>query len=57
MNEGIHESNLFSPRISKYSSMPINVLAFAGSPRWDGDSETLLDWVLVSMGEEPPGRK
>jgi multimeric flavodoxin WrbA len=33
--------------------MPINVLAFAGSPRRGGNSETLLDWVLASMGGEP----
>lgn len=33
--------------------MPINVLAFAGSPRRNGNSETLLDWVLAAMGEEP----
>src|SRR5512136_2336675 len=33
--------------------MTIKVLAFAGSPRRNGNSETLLDWVLVSMGEEP----
>lgn len=29
--------------------MPIKVLAFAGSPRRHGNSETLLDWVLGSM--------
>jgi multimeric flavodoxin WrbA len=33
--------------------MPIKVLAFAGSPRRGGNSETLLDWVLASMGGEP----
>jgi multimeric flavodoxin WrbA len=33
--------------------MPIKVLAFAGSPRRHGNSETLLDWVLTSMGGEP----
>jgi multimeric flavodoxin WrbA len=33
--------------------MPIKVLAFAGSPRRHGNSETLLDWVLASMGGEP----
>lgn len=33
--------------------MPINVLAFAGSPRRHGNSETLLDWVLASMGGDP----
>jgi multimeric flavodoxin WrbA len=36
--------------------MVINVLAFAGSPRRGGNSETLLDWVLVRMGEEPDVR-
>jgi len=29
--------------------MPIKVLAFAGSPRRHGNSETLLDWMLGSM--------
>lgn len=33
--------------------MPINVLAFAGSPRRGGNSETLLDWVLDPMKHEP----
>jgi multimeric flavodoxin WrbA len=33
--------------------MPIKVLAFAGSPRRHGNSETLLDWVLDAMGREP----
>ncbi|HSA38072.1 MAG TPA: flavodoxin family protein [Methanoregula sp.] len=33
--------------------MPINVLAFAGSPRRGGNSETLLDWVLAAMAKEP----
>ncbi len=33
--------------------MPINVLAFAGSPRRGGNSETLLDWVLEAMRQEP----
>ncbi|MCJ7794620.1 MAG: flavodoxin family protein [Methanoregulaceae archaeon] len=33
--------------------MPIKVLAFAGSPRRHGNSETLLDWVLAAMGGEP----
>jgi multimeric flavodoxin WrbA len=33
--------------------MPIKVLAFAGSPRRGGNSETLLDWVLDAMREEP----
>ncbi|OPX68640.1 MAG: Iron-sulfur flavoprotein [Methanoregulaceae archaeon PtaB.Bin056] len=32
--------------------MEIKVLAFAGSPRRGGNSETLLDWVLASMGAE-----
>ena len=32
--------------------MPIRVLAFAGSPRRNGNSETLLDWVLASMSED-----
>ena len=32
--------------------MPIKVLAFAGSPRRHGNSETLLDWVLGSMATE-----
>ncbi len=30
--------------------MPIKVLAFASSPRRGGNSETLLDWLLASMG-------
>jgi multimeric flavodoxin WrbA len=33
--------------------MVIKVLAFAGSPRRHGNSETLLDWVLGSMENEP----
>jgi multimeric flavodoxin WrbA len=33
--------------------MTIKVLAFAGSPRRNGNSETLLDWVLASMAEDP----
>jgi multimeric flavodoxin WrbA len=33
--------------------MTIKVLAFAGSPRRSGNSETLLDWVLASMAEDP----
>ena len=33
--------------------MPIKVLAFPGSPRRFGNSETLLDWTLASMAEEP----
>jgi FMN-dependent NADH-azoreductase len=33
--------------------MPIKILAFAGSPRRHGNSETLLDWVLDSMIAEP----
>jgi multimeric flavodoxin WrbA len=32
--------------------MPIKVLAFAGSPRRHGNSETLLDWVLDAMRRE-----
>ena len=32
--------------------MAVKVLAFAGSPRRHGNSETLLDWVLESMGGE-----
>jgi len=33
--------------------MTIKVLAFAGSPRRHGNSETLLDWVLASMAQDP----
>lgn len=33
--------------------MVIKVLAFAGSPRRHGNSETLLDWVLAPMAEDP----
>ena len=33
--------------------MPIKVLAFAGSPRRGGNSETLLDWMLAAMAKEP----
>ena len=33
--------------------MPIKILAIAGSPRRHGNSETLLDWVLGSMVEDP----
>jgi multimeric flavodoxin WrbA len=33
--------------------MPIKVLAFAGSPRRHGNSETLLDWVLGGMITDP----
>ena len=33
--------------------MPIKVLAFAGSPRREGNSETLLDWMLAAMAKEP----
>jgi multimeric flavodoxin WrbA len=33
--------------------MPIKILAFAGSPRRYGNSETLLDWVLSSMIADP----
>ncbi len=32
--------------------MDIKVLAFAGSPRRGGNSETLLDWVLGAMEQE-----
>ena len=32
--------------------MPVKILAFAGSPRRHGNSETLLDWVLAAMGED-----
>lgn len=32
--------------------MVIKVLAFATSPRRHGNSETLLDWLLASMGED-----
>jgi multimeric flavodoxin WrbA len=32
--------------------MPIKVLAFAGSPRRNGNSETLLDWVLGGMSTD-----
>jgi multimeric flavodoxin WrbA len=35
------------------NAMPINILAFAGSPRRHGNSETLLDWVLESMIADP----
>jgi multimeric flavodoxin WrbA len=33
--------------------MPVKVLAFAGSPRRNGNSETLLDWVLSAMAKDP----
>lgn len=33
--------------------MVIKVLAFAGSPRRHGNSETLLDWVLGEMEKQP----
>ncbi len=33
--------------------MVIKVLAFAGSPRRHGNSETLLDWVLEEMEKQP----
>jgi multimeric flavodoxin WrbA len=33
--------------------MVIKVLAFAGSPRRHGNSETLLDWVVGSKAQEP----
>jgi multimeric flavodoxin WrbA len=35
--------------MTKITVMPIKVLAFAGSPRRHGNSETLLDWVLAGM--------
>lgn len=35
------------------NAMPIKILAFAGSPRRHGNSETLLDWVLESMIADP----
>ncbi|MDD1673826.1 MAG: NAD(P)H-dependent oxidoreductase [Methanomicrobiales archaeon] len=33
--------------------MVIKILAFAGSPRRGGNSETLLDWVLNMISHEP----
>lgn len=33
--------------------MVVKVLAFAGSPRRHGNSETLLDWVLEEMEKQP----
>lgn len=33
--------------------MALKVLAFAGSPRRGGNSETLLDWMLDAMRSEP----
>jgi len=36
--------------------MPIKILAFAGSPRRHGNSETLLDWVLAAMSEDQDTR-
>ena len=33
--------------------MTVKVLAFAGSPRRHGNSETLLDWVLAPMAMDP----
>ena len=33
--------------------MPVKVLAFAGSPRRHGNSETLLDWVIDAMAQDP----
>jgi multimeric flavodoxin WrbA len=41
------------PSRSKKTAMPIKVLAFAGSPRRNGNSETLLDWVLAAMAQDP----
>lgn len=37
----------------KDTDMQIKVLAFAGSPRRHGNSETLLDWVLGGMLADP----
>lgn len=39
--------------MTKIPVMPVSVLAFAGSPRRGGNSETLLDWVLAAMAEDP----
>ena len=39
--------------MTKITDMPIKVLAFAGSPRRHGNSETLLDWVLGGMITDP----
>jgi multimeric flavodoxin WrbA len=39
--------------MTKITVMPIKVLAFAGSPRRHGNSETLLDWVLGGMIADP----
>ena len=36
--------------------MPVKILAFAGSPRRHGNSETLLDWVLAAMSEDQDTR-
>lgn len=33
--------------------VPIRVLAIAGSPRRNGNSETLLDWVIECMNRNP----
>ncbi len=33
--------------------MALKVLAFAGSPRRGGNSETLLDWLIDTMRREP----
>jgi multimeric flavodoxin WrbA len=41
------------PSRSKKKAMPVKVLAFAGSPRRGGNSETLLDWVLAAMAKDP----
>lgn len=46
-------TNPFSGRMTKIPVMPVSVLAFAGSPRRHGNSETLLDWVLTAMAGEP----
>ena len=36
--------------------MQVKILAFAGSPRRHGNSETLLDWVLAAMSEDQDTR-
>jgi multimeric flavodoxin WrbA len=46
-------SNYFSVVDDNNSVMTIKVLAFAGSPRRNGNSETLLDWVLAAMAKDP----
>jgi len=39
--------------MTKIPVMPVSVIAFAGSPRRGGNSETLLDWVLAAMAAQP----